>query len=161
MKISPWLLTTVLLIVASILDLIIFRQDYSLYTISSTLLLWLLVIGVGVNGIIGFTGHFFRADEVAEKIGWPTGNPFQREIAFANLGYGVAGLLCFFFRDGFWLAVIVVYSVFAFGAGIGHIHETKTAGNVSEYNTGAVVAHDLLMPVILFVLYWVVIFSRG
>jgi len=159
MRISPWLFTTVLLIVAFILDLVLFRQDYSIYTISSTLLLWLLVIGVGVNGVIGFMGHFFRADEIAEKIGWPKGNPFQREIAFANLGYGVAGLFCFFFRDGFWLAVIIMYSIFAFGAGLGHIHEKKTARNVSEYNTGAVLAHDLMMPVILFVLYGAVIFS--
>ena len=122
-------------------------------TVLSTLLLWCLVIGIGIGGIYAFMGHFFKAEEVAERIGWPAGNPFQREIAFTNLAIGVTGLCCFFVRDGFWLATIIVAGVFLFCAGLGHIHETKVRGNVSELNTGAILAWDLLFPVVLVILW--------
>jgi len=78
--------------------------------------------------VIAFIGHFFRADEVA-------------------------GLLCLGFGQQFQLATIVMFSVFLVGAGLGHIHETKQTGNVADYNTGAVVLYDLLMPVVLIVLW--------
>jgi hypothetical protein len=34
-------------------------------------------------------GHYFLSDPVAESIGWPTGNPFQLEVGFANLAVGI------------------------------------------------------------------------
>src|ERR671928_74034 len=67
-------------------------------------LLHLLVICHGLGGIFAFIGHKFRADETARSIGWPTGNPFQEEIAWANLGGGIVGLLCAKQGDGFWSA---------------------------------------------------------
>ena len=155
MKISIWAFTLILSIIAALVNLL-FTNEVTLHIVLYTFLLWFLVIGIGITGIIAFSGHFFSADEIAEKIGWPKGNPFQREIAFTNLGIGIAGVLCFFFRDGFWLAVIVMYSVFSIGAGFGHIHEQKKNENTSEYNTGAVVAFDLLMPVVLIVL-WILV----
>jgi hypothetical protein len=48
-------------------------------------LLYLFGVGVAGSGIGGFFGHFFISDSVAESIGWPTGNPFQLEVGFANL----------------------------------------------------------------------------
>ncbi len=153
MKISLWSVYVILIIAFSAVDLLIFQGALTAGVVASTLLRWCLVIGVGVSGVIAFIGHFFRADEVAGKIGWPAGSPFQREIAFANLGYGVAGLLCLGFGQQFRLATIAMVSVFLLGAGLGHIHETKKTGNVAEYNTGAVVLYDLLMPVVLIVLW--------
>ena len=41
-------------------------------------------------------GHTFAADEVAESIGWPTGNPFQTEVAVANLAIGTLGILSYY-----------------------------------------------------------------
>ena len=159
MKISIWTMTFILSILATIINLVLTGAG-TFHIVIFTFLLWLLVIGVGVTGIIAFSGHFFRADEIAEKIGWPKGNPFQREIAFTNLGIGIAGVLCLFFRDGFWLAVIVMYSVFSIGAGFGHIHEQRKNKNAAEYNSGAVVAFDILMPVVLIVL-WVLVSVTG
>src|SRR5919206_396357 len=75
-------------------------------------LLHLLVICHGLGGIFAFIGHKFRADETARSIGWPTGNPFQEEIAFANLGFGVLGLLCSRMRGSFWTATGIGGSVF-------------------------------------------------
>lgn len=160
MKFSIWSFTLFLSIAAALINLALTGTVITLNIAISVFLLWFLVIGIGITGIIAFTGHFFNADKVAEKIGWPKGSPFQREIAFSNLGIGIAGLLCFFFRDGFWLAVIVMYSVFSVGAGIGHIYEQRKNENVSEYNTGAVVAFDLFMPVVLIVL-WILMKISG
>ncbi|MBN1431274.1 MAG: hypothetical protein JW931_00715 [Methanomicrobiaceae archaeon] len=151
MKISIWSGTFIFSIIAALINLT--GAAVTLHIAIYTFLLWLLVISTGLTGIIAFFGHFFRADEVAEKIGWPTGSPFQREIAFSNLGIGIAGVLCFFFRDNYWLAVIIMSSVFLIGAGIGHIYEQKNSENISEYNTGTVVAFDLFMPVVLIVLW--------
>ena len=152
MKISIWMMTLILSVLAAIISLLL-TGTMTVHNVAYAFLFWLLVIGVGVTGIIAFSGHFFKADEIAEKIGWPKGNPFQREIAFTNLGIGIAGLMCFFFKGGFWLAVIVMYSVFSIGAGFGHIYEQRKNENAAEYNTGAFVAFDILMPVVLIALW--------
>jgi len=153
MKFALWRWYLVMIIIATAVDLAIQGFPLAPAPFINSLLLWGLVIGIGVAGIIAFMGHFFRADEIAEKIGWPAGNPFQREVAFANLGYGVAGICCFAIRDGFWLATIIIAGIFLIGAGTGHIFEMKNHGNVAEYNTGAVVAYDILMPVSLGLLW--------
>jgi hypothetical protein len=143
------------ILIVTVADLVLFaEQPVTAATAISTLLLWCLVIGVGIGGIYAFMGHFFRADEVARRIGWPAGNPFQREIAFTNLAIGIAGLCCFAVRDGFWLATIIVAAVFLIGAGLGHLRETQTHGNVSELNAGIIVAWDILFPVVL-ILLWI------
>jgi hypothetical protein len=64
-------------------------------------LLYLFGVGVAGSGIGGFFGHFFISDTVAESIGWPTGNPFQLEVAFANLAVGILGIVAMARRDGF------------------------------------------------------------
>ncbi|ADN35587.1 conserved hypothetical protein [Methanolacinia petrolearia DSM 11571] len=152
MKISIWAMMLILSVLVAIISLLL-TGTMNIHNVVYAFLFWLLVIGVGVTGIIAFSGHFFKADGIAEKIGWPKGNPFQREIAFTNLGIGIAGVLCFFLKDGFWLAVIVMYSIFSAGAGFGHIYEQRKNENAAEYNTGAVVAFDILMPVVLIALW--------
>jgi hypothetical protein len=56
-------------------------------------LLYLFGIGVAGSGIGGFFGHVFLSDQVAESIGWPTGNPFQLEVGVANLAIGILGIV--------------------------------------------------------------------
>ena len=53
--------------------------------------LYLLGVGVAGSGIGGFFGHFFLSESVANSIGWPTGNPFQLEVAFAKVSRSAAG----------------------------------------------------------------------
>jgi hypothetical protein len=47
--------------------------------------------------------HAFLAAKVALSIGWAPGSPFQSEVALANLAFGLPGVLCIRFKDGFWL----------------------------------------------------------
>ncbi len=113
----------------------------------------LLVVGYGLGGVLAFIGHRFRADEVAQSIGWPTGNPFQEEIAWANLGAGIVGLLCAKHNDGFWSAAAISNSVFYLGAALTHIRELRTSGNTASNNAGAILP-DLLTPATTLALLW-------
>jgi hypothetical protein len=91
----------------SVLQMLAGRKDQPLnrQRVAECLLSWSLPINVGVGGIFAFMGHTFRAEETAEEIGWPPGNPFQSEIAVANLAFGVLGLLSIRFRGLFWFAL--------------------------------------------------------
>ena len=115
-------------------------------------LLGILVCLVGFSGLWAFTGHFFVPDMVAKAIGWPTGNPFQQEVAFTNLGIGVLGVLCLWFRGGFWTATVIMNSIFLLGAAYGHIKEIVGKGNMNPLNAGPVLYFDILVPLITIVL---------
>ena len=108
---------------------------------------------IGLQGLFAFIGHFFKADEVARGIGWPTGSPFQREIAFANLAMGTLGIMSIWFRGNFWFAAIAARSVFSWGAAYGHIIDLKKRGNASILNAGPVLYDDIILPFILIGLY--------
>lgn len=117
--------------------------------IVETFLFYFLVIDVGGAGVFSFSGHFFRSDEVAGYIGWPAGNPFQKEVAFANLALGVLGFMCIWIRGQFWTATVVAASVFLFGAAIVHIIEIKRKGNLSPGNAGLILFSDVAKPLVL------------
>ncbi len=121
--------------------------------ILKALLLWLLVIKVGLGGLWAFMGHYFTADRVAAYIGWPAGNPFQKEVAFTNLAIGSCGLLCFFFRDEFWLATIVFASIFLLGAFSVHVKSQLEHGNRNSGNAGPVFFADIIIPIVLWALH--------
>jgi hypothetical protein len=103
---------------------------------------------IGLTGIWGFIGHAFYADKVAQYIGWPTGNPFQFEIAIANLGLGVLGLMCIFLRKQFWLATLVISTIFYWGAAYGHLIQMINFQNHNPGNSGAVLYLDIIIPLI-------------
>jgi hypothetical protein len=107
---------------------------------------------VGVPGIVGATGHIFNADEVAESIGWPKGNPFQYEVGVANLSYGILGIMCSWIDGDFWTATVIGFSVFLWGAAIGHIRQMVQEKNFNPGNAGLVFWMDLAIPAALYVL---------
>lgn len=112
-------------------------------------LLSFLIVTVGLQGIWAFLGHYFKAEMVADLIGWPAGNPFQTEIAFANLAFGTLGLLCVPFRGGFWIATTIGISIFLLGAASVHIREIRKQGNLNPANAGGILLTDILTPVVL------------
>lgn len=118
-------------------------------------LLYAFGVIVGCGGVFGFTGHTLVADDVARQIGWPAGNPFQTEVAFTNLAFGVLGLLCTRIRGDFWLATAVGWSVFLVGAGITHVIDLVAHDNFAPNNTGPVLYGDFLKPALLLAALWV------
>ena len=112
------------------------------------LLLYLFAIGVGARGIAGFFGHFILSDIVAELIGWPSGNPFQLEVAFANLAFGILGFVAVSRRDGFREATVITVAVFGVGATIVHLMDIVATGNLAPGNTVQNFS-NLLIPALL------------
>ena len=98
-------------------------------------LIYLFALGVAGSGIGGFISHFFISDIVAESIGWPAGNPFQLEVAFANLMLGVLGLIAVGRRDGFREATVIAVTIFGVGATIVHLMDIIETGNLAPGNT--------------------------
>lgn len=90
--------------------------------------------------------------QLAESIGWPAGNPFQLEVAFANLAIGVLGALAFWRRD-VWLPYIIAGSIFAWGAGITHVLDLMQHNNFAPNNAGPILYADFLVPVARILLY--------
>jgi len=131
-------------IIASIVQIVVFK-----FPVIETLLVNFLVINVGLSALFAFMGHAFSADKVAKYIGWPAGNPFQFEVAVTNLSLGMLGILCIWFRDNFWIATVIGYSVFAFGAAYGHVREMVKNKNKSPGNAGPPLYVDIIKPLIV------------
>jgi hypothetical protein len=115
-------------------------------------LLWLLVITVGIGSIFGFIAHTVFADSTAASIGWPAGNPFQSEVAVANLSVGVLGILCYWMRGSFWNATVIGFSVWWLGDAVVHIKSIVVSANYAPNNAGVTFYLDILVPVILIAL---------
>lgn len=112
-----------------------------------------LVFVVGCTGLLAFYAHAFMAAETAESIGWASGSPFQFEIAGANLAVGVAGVLCIWFREKFWLATIIINGILLEVAAYGHIQQIIVAHDYAPNNAGIVLYTDIIVPIIGIVLY--------
>ncbi len=110
---------------------------------------YLIFFNIGIMGILGFYAHIFMADQIAKSIGWPAGNPFQFEVATANLAFGVLGLTAMWLRGLFWVATILGTSIFLIGAFIGHMIQFAH-GDTAPYNSGIFVwLGDLILPLLL------------
>jgi hypothetical protein len=131
------------------LHTLLFSKDRSAGNVARIYLNYLVPIAIGLGGLLAFAGHAFRADDVARSIGWPTGSPFQFEVAVANLAFGVLGLLSAKLRDGFRTATVLGYGIFLEGAAYGHVREILEAGNWSINNAGPVLVLDILFPILL------------
>lgn len=117
------------------------------------LLLYLLPTAIGLMGILGFVGHLFFSDRIAFLIGWPAGNPFQKEIAFANLAFGILGILCIWIRGNFWLATILGQGIFMWGAAGVHLWQIYVYKNYAPDNAGTILYLDILIPLVLLTLW--------
>lgn len=128
------------------------RNYTSKAEIYKTILQYFIVVIIGFGSLWGFVGHMFLSDNVASSIGWDEGSPFQLELAFYHLGIGLAGLMCIWYRDSLWAGVVVVKSVFLYGAAYVHISDILVNQNFSQSNTGAVLVGDIVFPSILLVM---------
>jgi len=98
-----------------------------------TFLIYLFALSAA-SGIAGALGHFFASDAVAEAIGWPTGSPFQLEMGFANLAFGVLAAVAVTRRDGFRKATVVGGAILSVGAFIVHVIDLVQHGNLAPGN---------------------------
>jgi hypothetical protein len=120
--------------------------------VAGIFLLWFLVVTVGILSVFFFISHTVFADTTAASIGWPAGNPFQSEVAVANLTIGTLGILCYWIRGNFWVATVIAFSVQWLGAAVVHIRDIVVAANYAPNNAGMTLYLDILMPLILIAL---------
>lgn len=117
-------------------------------------LLWWIVVTIGVAGIVGGLFHLFDGPAIAKEIGFTRGDGgFQTEVGFGDLALGVAAVLCVWFRDRYWLAIVVVAAISLWGDAYGHVHQEVVNGNHDPDNTGPVLYADILFPLVAIVLY--------
>jgi hypothetical protein len=132
--------------VLALLHLAIQKQPRTRQRIADLLLLYAFAFPIGLGGLVGFVGHTLRAATVAASIGWPAGNPFQYEVAVANLAFGILGLLCLRFRGGFWSATAIGWSVFMLGAAVVHLHQIHIGQPFAPDNAGAILYFNIIAP---------------
>ncbi len=149
----PAVVFLVLAFIAADIYIIVRRRRGGRHSVSvaEALLLFLLVIAIGVGSIFGALYQLFDSKFIASSIGW-SDSPFLREVAFANLGIGVAGVLCWWRRGQFWDAVVAISSVFLLGAAFGHIAEIVNHNNHHTDNSGPILYADIITPSLLLVL---------
>lgn len=115
---------------------------------SEALLTSFLLFNVGLQGIFAGCAHWYRpiADNVARKIGWLPGSPFQKEVAAADIAVGIIGILSYWIRGDFITATAICASIMLFLMGVVHLLDRK---NKSVYNTGSVLFFDIVLPVVM------------
>jgi hypothetical protein len=146
------LLFLILGLVVGVIHLFLDKQPRTRGRVAQIFLLWLLVITVGVLSVIFFISHTLLAKSSAQAIGWPAGNPFQSEVAVANLSVGILGILCYWIRGNFWVATVIGFSVWWLGDAVVHIRSIMVEANYAPNNAGVTLYLDILTPVILLAL---------
>jgi hypothetical protein len=141
-----------LALIAAGIHLALDRQPRTSRRIVEIILLWVLVVYVGIGGLFGFYGHAFLADEIAHSIGWPTGSPFQFEVAIANLVFGILGVLCFWIRGTFWYAAGLAQALFGLGAAYGHVVQMVVHRDYAPNNSGLFLYSEVALSIILLAL---------
>jgi len=150
-----WLFCLALAVIFSLVNIFFSKQPRTAGNIVEIVLLYLLVFQVGVMCLIASVNHVFNGPAISALIGWAPGSPFQYEVGMMNLGLGVLGILCLWFRKDFWLATAIVASVTMVGCGVGHVLEIVYHNNWSPYNAGpGIWIQTVLLPIALLTLVY-------
>jgi len=133
-------------------------NDVKLRTDRYKIFLWyFVVILIGFGGIWNFIGHTIFADTVAAGIGWPTGSPFQTELAFYTLGSGIAALFAIWLRGHMITALVISKSIFWYGAAFVHIKDVIVHKNYNPLNIGSTLIGDLVFPTVFLVMLAIIL----
>lgn len=108
---------------------------------------YFILFNIGIGYVNNFVMHTVFAEFVADFIGWPH-SPFQYEVGFASLGFGIVGLLAFRGSFGLRVASIIGPTCFLWGAAGVHIQDMIRSQNFAPGNAGVVFWTDIFLPAI-------------
>lgn len=112
----------------------------------------------GVTYMIGWAGvgagisHIFFGKQISKSIGFQK-TPYELEVGFADLSFGIVGLMASGQPEAFWLAIILVSGFYRIGCGIGHIRQIIQAKNYAINNT-AILFLNFVVPAFLIWTYY-------
>ncbi|MAZ40149.1 MAG: hypothetical protein CMF49_08510 [Legionellales bacterium] len=129
------------------------KNQLSKVIIIDKLFAYFLLFNIGFSYLYNFMMHVFFGNIAAAFIGWSP-SPFQLEVGFASLGFGVIGIISFWSSIGFRAATMIAPALFLWGAAGGHIYQMITADNFSAGNAGIIFYSDLLIPIFGFILLY-------
>lgn len=115
------------------------------------LLLYQIVFSIGITSIVAFFGLTFMDQYIADYTGWPA-CPFQQQLANVNLAFGCLGILSIWYRNDFWTATVLGFSIWILGDGIQHFYHFIFRDNANPGNIGVPLWTDILVPLFLVVL---------
>jgi hypothetical protein len=117
--------------------------------VAEALFAYYLLFALGASYLINFIMHVFFQDIASKFIGWAA-SPFETEVGFASLGFGLVAILAFKASYGLRLGAVLGPSMFLLGAAGGHVYQMVTAHNFAPGNAGAIFYTDIAVPVIGF-----------
>ena len=140
-------------LIVSAISLLRRPKPVSSATVAEKLLSDYILYAVGIMNLYNFVVHTAFAETSAAFIGWAN-SPFQYEVGYASLGFGVAAVVAH--RRGFSARLVAILgpSLFLWGAAAGHIREILATQNFSPGNAGVVLWTDIFLPVIGFALLY-------
>jgi hypothetical protein len=122
-------------------------------TVANKLFSDYILYAVGLMYLYNFVVHTVFAETSAAFIGWAN-SPFQYEVGYASLGFGVAAIVAHRSNLTARLVAVLGPSLFLWGAAVGHIHAILKTKNLSPGNAGAVLWTDIFLPIIGFALLY-------
>ena len=87
-----WIIALAVPVLGAAIHLIGRAEPASTEAIGTIGLLWFAAAFYGVVTFVAGLQHPITPDRVAKYIGWPTGSGFQRELGWATVGIGAAGM---------------------------------------------------------------------
>jgi hypothetical protein len=121
--------------------------------IAEALFKWFLFFSIGVSYLYNAFFHIVFHEMAAELIGWAD-SPFQLEVGFASVGFGLVGLLATWRSFDMRLAAVLGPAFFLWGAAGVHIHSIITEHNFAPGNAGVILWSDIILPIVGFVFLW-------
>ena len=106
---------------------------------------------IGWAGIGAGISHLFFGRKISASIGWAP-SPYELEVGFADLAMGIGGVMAGSYGTQYWLAMIVVSSVFRIGCGIGHVRQMFQERDFAPNNT-TVLFTNFAVPAFLILTY--------
>lgn len=124
--------------------------------INSAYVIWgeMLFYVYGLATIYGGAFHAYAGPVVAASIGWQN-SPFQYELGWFEIGYGLTALLSLWRGYQFRLAMTLPYSIFLLAAAAQHIDQMQRQHNYAPNNAGLILwLGDIAIPLFVLLLSW-------
>lgn len=114
---------------------------------------WFLFFSIGCSFLYNGFFHVAMPKLAAELIGWAN-SPFQIELGFASIGFGMVGLIAPWKSIQMRFAAILPVACFLWGAAGVHIQSMIIERNFAPGNAGVIFWTDLLVPLIGLTFLW-------